>query len=300
MHKRAIVTSEPDADAVAASLLYLEAHGIWISDIDWIFVRSGERAGSEMLGEREPVHIDTGGRFDGIREFDHHQDDPLVRNECAASLVWRSFPKAFQNDDLIRDMVEFVRCADNGKGLDGAYRIEGQFASLMRALSAGLIGLRSVCSNEERMRWGLYTLKAYYAGTRRTKALLAEIGVGGRIKIISTPMGGVLFGETDRGRKELRNFALQNLGEQVGMIVARYGDNAVGVTLLGPEARKVNLRQIADMVRSDYPDCGRSSRLFCHLNGIFLYIYPKDGDKKTVPTPDELLDMVRYAHKRML
>ncbi len=132
------------------------------------------------------------------------------------------------------------------------------------------------------------------AGTKLIKGLLDEINKGGRLKIVPTPMGPVLQGETDRGRKELRNFVKQNLPERVAVIVARYGDNSVGVTLLGQGEKRINLRTVEMLVREDYP----RATTFCHQNRFIFYVYPREGRKESAPTPDELFDIVLHVFKK--
>jgi len=33
--------------------------------------------------------VDIGGRYDGVQYFDHHQDDPVIKNDCSAVMVAR-------------------------------------------------------------------------------------------------------------------------------------------------------------------------------------------------------------------
>lgn len=295
MEKKVLVLSTPDLDATAGSWLYLRAHKLGIKDVGWKVVRSGLRADQAEFPGQELIHIDTGGKFDGVREFDHHHNDQAVVGECAASLVYMSFLKAFGDDPILKDLIKFVRAADNGRGDEGVMFLCGQYAPVIRAISPLLLALRPIRPATEVIFSGIDCLDAYYEGTKRVRDLMNEISRGGKLHLIGTQMGQVLFGETERSRKEIRNFVLKNMEPRPALIVCSYGDNSVGVTVLNPEL-KIRLQDVERLVLKENPEC--VGRTFVHGNGFVLYVHPLDNNKKSVPKPDELLDTVKYAFKK--
>ena len=295
MAKKVLVLATPDADAVGGSWNYLRAHKLTSKEVGWEFVRSGLRADGAKFPGCELIHIDTGGRFDGVRDFDHHHNDPQVFGECATSLVFGSFRKELGDDPVIKDMVKFITHVDRSREVTEI--LHGQFAPILRALPAKLLALRPILPAVEVVEAGLLDLTAYYEGEKRARALMAEINKGGRLSTISSPFGKVLFGGTERSRKDLRSFVQENMAETVTAIVARYGDNSVGVTLLRAElVARIRLREVERLVLESYPQC--VGRTFVHHNGFVLYVHPHEGERKSVPDPDELFDALKYVWKK--
>ncbi len=295
--RKLMVLSEPDADSVGAAWLYLLAHKQKIRDVDWLFVRSGLRASPEEIGNREAIHIDTGLRFDGVHEFDHHQEDPAVKNECATSLIWKSFRHVLGNDQILEIMAEFIRAVDRGRGSEAVELIRGQFAFLMRSLTPLLLSLEPLRTNLERVRAGFDNLDGFYEGNKRSMLIADEIKEGRYIRRAQTPFGVVLFGETERKHKELRNFVNHNLYGKINLIIVRYGDNSVGVTLMGKsEDWTIDMDKLYGLIAKKFPEC--RDRVFLHQHRFLLYINPESRDKNSVPTPDELFDLVRQVHRK--
>lgn len=292
--KKLMVLSEPDADSCVGSWKFLRAHDLKFDDVDWEFVRSGARVDPAIVADREAIHIDTGMLYDGVRNFDHHQDDPAVRNECAATLVYKSFSEKFGDDRIYKTIADYVLKVDHGQSKEASELIRGsQFYAILRDLSVFLHALKYTENRKERIRLGHKLLDCFYEAAKNELQIADELGPMSKAE---TPFGNVLFGETKRDHKELRAFARHHLYGHIDILIVGYADNSVGITLIGNKERwRLNLRVVKDMMIRNFPDIA-SGRVFLHNNGFVLYVHPKDGHKDSVPTVDELFDIARKAY----
>ncbi len=295
--KKVLVLSEPDDDSCAGSWMYLKSQRLKFDDVDWFFVRSGTRASEEEIASRIAIHIDTGMRFDGIREFDHHQDDPTVREECATTLVYQSFyNKSNDPDGILQIMATYIRLVDHGLGKEGFELIrDSQFDKILRDLSAHLHAFSYTLSKIERIRVGHLMLDAFYEAVRNEIAIAVELG---SLERVNTPFGTVLFGETVRAHKEVRAFVRRHWYENTDVMILHYGDGSVGVTLIKQrEYWRLNLKVVRDLVLGHCPNYTKGDpRVFLHPNGYVFYVHADGNNEEAILTLDDLFDIVREAH----
>lgn len=301
--RKLVVVSEPDDDSCAGAWMYLRAHQLKFADVDWLKVRSGFRATPEEIAGRVAIHIDTGMLYDEVRNFDHHQpDDPRVGDECATSLIYKSFAKELGEDQILGLIAQYVLCVDHGKSWEATQLVrDSQFSGLLRALAPLLLSLKYTRPWTERMQAGFSLLDGFYEGVRVELLMAAELRTKDWVR---TPFGTVLFGTVERDHKELRAFARQHLGalkrpeDPVDVTIVGYKDNSVGITLLNRrEDWKLNLGKVRELLVKKFPEC--ADRVFLHQNGFVLYVRPtEDGNKSSVPTPDDLFDLAREVYNQ--
>lgn len=58
-------------------------------------------------------YVDKGLEYDGVYKFDHHQDDPEMANECAATLVARHLFPDLLTDNVWAPFLERIAYQDN-------------------------------------------------------------------------------------------------------------------------------------------------------------------------------------------
>lgn len=82
------------------------------------------------LEENEYI-VDTGGKYDKEKYFDHHQDEEAVNGKCAATLVAETFFPEMLDHKKLGPFLKRIELQDNG----GAKNIESEFGFDMRDLS---------------------------------------------------------------------------------------------------------------------------------------------------------------------
>lgn len=299
--KKLLVLSKPDADSAAGAWMYLQAKKLKPKQVDYLFVPAGSRATLEQIGDREAIHIDTGLIFDGERNFDHHQEgDPRVIKECATSLIYQSFHHVFGDDPVMATISDFVRNVDHAIHGEMAKLLNGlQYAYLLRSLSSRLSALAHIRTNQERVFAAFDDLDGFYDATKREISFAEEIYERQRVELVETEFGLVFFGQTEKNHGELRHFIKHHysgfLGNlRVEVIIASYGDNSLGVTLLGEKfSWKIDLAKLKQLIAANFPNCV----IFLHLNRYVVYIKPKDGNKDGLPTVSDLFDLTRRVYR---
>lgn len=66
-----------------------------------------------QVPEDDDFIVDVGGRYDGKRLFDHHQNDDAVKGECAATLVARRYCPELLGDSVWGPFLKRVALQDN-------------------------------------------------------------------------------------------------------------------------------------------------------------------------------------------
>jgi len=94
----------------------------------------------DMCADPSLKFVDVGGKYDGIRFFDHHQTEEAVEGHCAASLVVKDLLPELLEDDFFKTYLKRVTIQDT-QGLKAAseHFIAGQPAGPFLATEWGLV-----------------------------------------------------------------------------------------------------------------------------------------------------------------
>jgi hypothetical protein len=268
-----LFVTDLDLDGQVSALLFQLLHRVPDEDITWRFAGAGRRLEPEWSGQ-EVYHFDTGLRFDGWRDFDHH-GDPGLADECAASLVLKSYPHLDEHSDVeeIRELVEFVNLVEHA-GYGGLRRREWSLGieRYIRAMTS-LIKLRiKDVSLGEKLRACRLLFKAWYAEVVSEREDLKELGLGNSIRFLRTPAGIVAIGAASRIlSKTLRSRIrqLRRKGRRVDFLICRYPDNfntdvlgseesgskasRIGITKLFTDEDSLDMLSVAEKVHELFP-----------------------------------------------
>jgi hypothetical protein len=223
-----------DTDSVGAAWLHAKLTGRRFKEIYWHFLRNVEAVPD--FGEGKTVFwFDCGKEYDGQRHFDHHQEDPAVKHECAMSLVWKSFPDLVARHDFLalKTAVEYVRMIDHARTKELKEGQWGPYVGIIFDVGAvyrGLSRSEDYRSKMDKLRVLYGIFEAYYNNAAGVHEGLKEINLGENIAIIEVDdVGRVLIGSTDRTSREVRALARTHLRSRADIAIVSYPDK-VGLT----------------------------------------------------------------------
>ena len=301
---------DPDVDSTFSTFCWLEDWGIRIDDprIHYKFVKAGRRYTGPTEEGSLVLHFDTGLLYDGLYNFDHHQDETIP---SATYLVVRSSPK-LSRDWAIGYICNTANKVDTSgklcdKPSEECYTMKDKMNQELRIWNrttpgysrlrvahidngpedvVRLLSTMETCygemSPEAKLKTGMYMLKAWYNQRvtipSKAKALLKsdETKVG-----FSNGLTYYVVAETNMVPTTLRAQARRlDRGNPVDVLIVRYVDGddiSFGVNLTEPENVDGMKELLAKICELD-PDIDpkNQDQIFLHSSTFVLYLYKLD------------------------
>lgn len=152
------IAHEDDMVAAGALMYHLHKQGCSYEDILVSRVPNKGRITIENIQTSEHsnlYYVDIGQEYDEKNKWDHHQDDPQVRDECALSLIVNKLFPVWMKDPDMSAFIDRVRLTDT-KGA-GALKNTGFFTAYVGAY---MIPIRMLLKNFENNPTGIARLWA--------------------------------------------------------------------------------------------------------------------------------------------
>ena len=257
------------ADEMVAAAILVAAKGLDQYEI----IRTQQEDFSD-IGEEDYV-LDTGGRHDGIKYFDHHQREDEVAGECAATLVAKAFAPELLTDGVWGDYLKRLALQDT-KGLRAVETAIGARVSQFLLMEFGLVKLfeRSPKEAVELVADMIRDRMSFLASVRDAADWIEEF-----TEIISVEGHNALYLTRNYAEEGIESFVIN--AAQAKILDANSVVATVSFDPRDPSGKTRTLfrtRQGED-VGVDFNKATPAEPKFCHKGGFLLNFVPADEEE---------------------